>query len=94
MSGGSIQWFSERVTCTNDIAVLEMMAVARAVRTWLERPGSTTHIISDNVVVLNAMTKGLSANFGVNRIVVSLIPWMERRDAQCHLWYVAFRRTR
>ena len=89
VSGGSIRWFSEKVTCTNDIAVLEMMAVARAVRTWLERPGSTTHIISDNVVVLNAMAKGLTANFGVNRIVVSLIPWMERRDAQCHLWYVA-----
>ena len=88
VSRGSIQWFSERVTCTNDIAVLEMMAVARAVRTWL-RPSSTTHVISDNVVVLNAMTKGLSANYGVNRIVASLIPWMRGRDAQCHLWYIA-----
>ena len=30
VSGASIQWFSEKVTCTSDIAVLEMMAVARA----------------------------------------------------------------
>ena len=85
---GYVRWFAHRHHCDCDIAVLEALAVDFAVRRWL-RPGRTVHLLCDNVVVLVALSKGLSMNFGVNTITTELIDWCEGSGRHLELWFVA-----
>ena len=66
---------------------MEMEAIDVAVRRWAHK-GRAVHLISDSVVTLTALAKGLSANFEVNTQAVSLIIWMRQAMVQPVLWYI------
>ena len=89
---GYVRWFAHRHEADRDIAVLEALAVDYAVHRWL-RPGRTVHLLCDNVVVLVALAKGLSMNFGVNSVVRDLLGWMHTCGAHMELWYIASQRN-
>ena len=86
VSGGRAIYFTQQSRFT-EIAAMEMEAIDVAVRRWAHK-GRAVHLISDSVVTLTALAKGLSANFEVNTQAVSLIIWMRQAMVQPVLWYI------
>ena len=86
VSGGRAIYFTQRSRFT-EIAAMEMEAIDVAVRRWAHT-GHAVHLISDSVVTLTAIAKGLSANFNVNAQAVKLVVWMRDSNVQPVLWYI------
>ena len=86
VSGGRAIYFTQQSRFT-EIAAMEMEAIDLAVRRWAHT-GHAVHLISDSVVTLTAIAKGLSANFHVNSQAVELVVWMRDANVQPVLWYI------
>ena len=85
-SQGRAVFFVQQSTFT-EIAAMEMEAVSLAVKKWA-MPRRAINILSDSVVTLAAIAKGLSANFHVNSQATALILWMRTAEVQPVLWYI------